>query len=140
MLCGEAGEGRARYILCATLGITKSARPLLGEARRHGMVRPKFALAVGSALVLAAGASVSGLPAVAAPGIAFSTPVVVDPIHTNGEPDIGIDPQGRVFVSGPTGTGTHRSSWLGSVDTPQTLRRSSPARPPSAPPGITDPP
>jgi len=80
------------------------------------MVRPRIALAAVSTLVLAVGASVSSLPALAAPGIAFSTPVVVDPIHTNGEPDIGIDPQGRVFVSGPTGTGTQRSTRFGSVD------------------------
>src|SRR5438445_4876431 len=132
MLCGEAGEGRARYICSATLGITKSAGPLLGEARRHGMVRPKFALAVGSALVVAAGASISGLPAVAAPGIAFSTPTVVDPIHTNGEPDIGIDPQGRVFVSGPTGTGTQRSTWFGSVDGGHTFRVMAQKTPPTA--------
>ena len=26
--------------------------------------------------------------------IGFETPAIVDPIHTNGEPDIGIDPQG----------------------------------------------
>jgi hypothetical protein len=32
--------------------------------------------------------------------IKFEVPAVVDPIHTNGEPDIGIDPSGRVFVSG----------------------------------------
>src|SRR5437870_9130135 len=94
------------------------------------MVRPKFALALGSAVVLATGASVSGLPAVAAPGIAFSPPVVVDPIHTNGEPDIGIDPQGRVFVSGPTGTGTQRSTWFGSVDGGQTFRVMAQKRPP----------
>jgi hypothetical protein len=56
------------------------------------------------------------------PPIAFETPTVVDPIHTNGEPDIGIDPQGRVFVSGPTGTGTQRSVWLGSVDGGHTFR------------------
>src|SRR5256885_2321794 len=104
------------------------------------MVRPKFALAVGSALVVAAGASISGLPAVAAPGIAFSTPTVVDPIHTNGEPDIGIDPQGRVFVSGPTGTGTQRSTWFGSVDKGQTFRVISPGPPPSALAGLIDPP
>ena len=48
--------------------------------------------------------------------IAFETPSLVDPIHTFGEPDIGVDPQGRVFVSGPTGTGTQRSVWFGSVD------------------------
>jgi len=104
------------------------------------MVRPKFALALGSAVVLATGASVSGLPAVAAPGIAFSPPVVVDPIHTNGEPDIGIDPQGRVFVSGPTGTGTQRSTWFGSVDKGQTFRVISPGPPPSAIVGLIDPP
>ena len=56
------------------------------------------------------------------PPIAFETPTVVDPIHTNGEPDIGIDPRGRVFVSGPTGTGTQRSVWLGSVDGGHTFR------------------
>src|SRR5438067_9903525 len=104
------------------------------------MVRPKFALAVGSALVVAAGASISGLPAVAAPGIAFSTPTVVDPIHTNGEPDIGIDPQGRVFVSGPTGTGTQRSTWFGSVDGGQTFRVITPGLPPNGISGINDPP
>src|SRR5947209_12181101 len=108
------------------------------------MVRPKFALAVGSALVVAAGASISGLPAVAAPGIKFSTPTVVDPIHTNGEPDIAIDPQGRVFVSGPTGTGTQRSVWLGSTDRGHTFRVINPGVPPSpifgllAPPGGGD--
>src|SRR2546423_4976662 len=104
------------------------------------MVRPKVALAVGSALVVAAGASISGLPAVAAPGIAFSTPTVVDPIHTNGEPDIGIDPQGRVFVSGPTGTGTQRSTWFGSVDKGHTFRVISPGAPPSPLAGLLDPP
>ena len=104
------------------------------------MVRPKFALAVGSVVVLAAGASASSLPALAAPGIAFSTPTVVDPIHTNGEPDIGIDPQGRFFVSGPTGTGTQRSTWFGSVDKGQTFRVISPGPPPSALSGLIDPP
>jgi len=104
------------------------------------MVRPRIALAAVSTLVLAVGASVSSLPALAAPGIAFSTPVVVDPIHTNGEPDIGIDPQGRVFVSGPTGTGTQRSTWFGSVDKGQTFRVISPGPPPSALAGLTDPP
>src|SRR5438094_7391994 len=104
------------------------------------MVRPKFALAVGSALVVAAGASISGLPAVAAPGIAFSTPTVVDPIHTNGEPDIAIDPQGRVFVSGPTGTGTQRSVWLGSVDRGHTFRIINPGLPPNALLGTNAPP
>src|SRR5689334_23418277 len=34
--------------------------------------------------------------------IGFETPAIVDPIHTNGEPDLAIDPQGRVFNSGHT--------------------------------------
>ncbi|TME52607.1 MAG: hypothetical protein E6I60_09540 [Chloroflexi bacterium] len=104
------------------------------------MVRPQFALAMGSALVLAAGAAASSVPAVAAPGISFGVPVVVDPIHTNGEPDIGIDPQGRVFVSGPTGTGTQRSTWFGSVDQGHTFRVISPGPPPSPLAGLIDPP
>src|SRR5213082_3748634 len=54
--------------------------------------------------------------------IGFETPTPVDPIHTFGEPDIGVDPQGRVFVSGPTGTGTQRSVWFGSVDGGHTFR------------------
>src|SRR5437870_11152159 len=103
------------------------------------MVRPKFALAVGSVVVLAAGASASSLPALAAPGIAFSTPTVVDPIHTNGEPDIGIDPQGRFFVSGPTGTGTQRSTWFGSVDKGQTFRVMAQKVPPTSVMGIPAP-
>ncbi|TMF50106.1 MAG: hypothetical protein E6I21_09850 [Chloroflexi bacterium] len=57
-----------------------------------------------------------------AAAITFETPTIVDPIHTNGEPDIAIDPQGRVFNSGPTGTGTQRSTWFGSVDGGHTFR------------------
>jgi hypothetical protein len=54
--------------------------------------------------------------------IGFEVPSIVDPIHTNGEPDLAIDPQGRVFNSGPTGTGTQRSTWFGSVDGGHTFR------------------
>src|SRR5207248_10412903 len=74
------------------------------------------------------------------PHIGFEVPAVVDPIHTNGEPDIGIDPFGKVFVSGPTGTGTQRSVWLGSVDGGHTFRIITPGPPPSAIAGIIDPP
>jgi hypothetical protein len=80
------------------------------------------------------------LAAVAAGGIAFQVPSVVDPIHTNGEPDIALDAQGRVFVSGPTGTGTQRSTWFGSVDGGQTFRVITPGPPPTAISGIVDPP
>src|SRR5438309_6334663 len=104
------------------------------------MPRPQHPLALVSTAILVAAASASTVPAVAAPGIAFGVPVVVDPIHTNGEPDIGIDPQGRVFVSGPTGTGTQRSTWFGSVDKGHTFRVISPGAPPSAIAGLIDPP
>ena len=63
-----------------------------------------------------------GVITAAAAGITFETPTIVDPIHTNGEPDIAVDPQGRVFNSGPTGTGTQRSTWFGSVDGGHTFR------------------
>ena len=76
----------------------------------------------------------------AASAITFETPSVVDPIRANGEPDIGIDPQGRVFVSGPTGTGTQRSTWYGSVDGGHSYRTITPNLPPSAVAGLADPP
>ena len=76
----------------------------------------------------------------AASKIRFSTPTVVDPVHTFGEPDVGIDPLGRAFVSGPTGTGTQRSMWLGSVDGGATFRPINPGPPPSALSGTIDPP
>src|SRR5437899_554301 len=106
--------------------------------------RLPFAFAFVCALVLGPGS----LPLLAQtssssstrPPIKFEVPAVVDPIHTNGEPDIAIDPQGRVFVSGPTGTGTQRSVWLGSVDRGHTFRIITPGPPPSAITGIIDPP
>ena len=73
-------------------------------------------------------------------GISFETPSVADPIHTYGEPDIGIDALGRVFVSGPTGTGTQRSVWNGSVDGGHTFRVITPGVPPTAIQSIEDPP
>src|SRR5437879_2934936 len=95
-------------------------------------------LGIGCALLLSTGR----LPLLAQtpPPIKFEVPAVVDPIHTNGEPDIGIDPVGMVYVSGPTGTGTQRSVWLGSVDRGHTFRIISPGPPPSAIGGIIDPP
>src|SRR5258708_26758823 len=85
---------------------------------------------IGCALLLSAGT----LPLLAQtpPPIRFEVPAVVDPIHTNGEPDIAIDPQGRVFVSGPTGTGTQRSVWLGSVDRGHTFQIINPGVPTNA--------
>src|SRR3989440_2950741 len=89
------------------------------------MVRPRVAIWALIALVAAAVALVplhGGVKTADAAAIAFETPTIVDPIHTNGEPDIAIDPQGRVFNSGPTGTGTQRSTWFGSVDGGHTFR------------------
>src|SRR5712691_1164092 len=93
---------------------------------------------IGCALLLSAGT----LPLMAQtpPPIKFEVPAVVDPIHTNGEPDIGIDVFGRVFVSGPTGTGTQRSVWFGSVDRGHTFRIINPGMPPSALAGTNAPP
>jgi hypothetical protein len=116
------------------------------------MVRSRLPLVAFTALLVGSislGPSARPLPAAAAAGgIAFQVPSVVDPIHTNGEPDIGLDTQGRVFVSGPTGTGTQRSTWFGSVDGGQTFRPISPGPllpiPGSSPPNpissIIDPP
>jgi hypothetical protein len=84
----------------------------------------------------------AGAPAASAAGrgITFETPAVVDPIHTFGEPDIGIDSLGRVFSSGPTGTGPQRSVWDASVDGGHTYRVVTQGAPPSAIQGIEDPP
>jgi len=64
--------------------------------------------------------------------ITFSTPTVVDPVHSYGEPDIRIDHHGRVYVSGPTGTGTQRSLWSTSVDGGATWRQVSQGPPPTS--------
>jgi hypothetical protein len=83
---------------------------------------------------------VGGGAASAAP-IGFSTPTIVDPISTFGEPSIGVDPVGGdVFVSGPTGTGVQRSQWEGSSDGGQTFRILNPALPPTAVQSTEDPP
>src|SRR5437867_3756184 len=99
-------------------------------------------LALGTTAIVLGGATLgapSGTIGAATSAIAFGVPTVVDPIHTNGEPDIGIDVQGRVFVSGPTGTGTQRSTWFGSVDGGQTFRVMAQRRPPDAIIGIPAP-
>src|SRR5437899_12745006 len=92
--------------------------------------------------VASASASASGSASATASsssGIGLQVPSVVDPIHTNGEPDIAIDVQGRVFVSGPTGTGTQRSTWFGSVDGGQTFRVMAQKTPPNPVIGIAAP-
>jgi len=98
-----------------------------------------MALLSGASPLTAPVASVGATASAAIPAIGFQVPTVVDPIHTNGEPDIGIDVQGRVFVSGPTGTGTQRSTWFGSVDGGQTFRVMAQKAPPSTIVGIPAP-
>jgi hypothetical protein len=106
------------------------------------MARSKYTLVAAGALVLT---TMIVLPpsrpisAGAASPIGFETPSVVDPIHTNGEPDIAVDPQGRVFNSGPTGTGTQRSTWFGSVDGGHTFRVMAQKTPPTTISGIPAP-
>jgi hypothetical protein len=97
------------------------------------MAHKRFGFVATVALIVAA-VSVGSPPrsaVAAAPPIAFSTPSVVDPIHTYGEPDILVDPQGRLFTSGPTGTGTQRSVWNASVDGGRTYRIVTQLVPPS---------
>src|SRR5437763_9696711 len=93
-------------------------------------------------LLLAAAVLVAVPAATPKPGgpIGFETPTLADPIHTFGEPTIGVDPQGRVFVSGPTGTGTQRSAWEGSADGGHSFRVITPGAPPTAIQSIEDPP
>src|SRR4051794_39402852 len=106
------------------------------------LLRPTLAAAGVATLLLLAGSAsfAASRSAAAATGIAFSTPSVADPIHTFGEPDIGVDPQGRVFVSGPTGTGTQRSAWEGSVDGGHSFRVITPGPVPTAIQSTEDPP
>ncbi|TME36278.1 MAG: hypothetical protein E6I61_16070, partial [Chloroflexi bacterium] len=89
------------------------------------MVRSRVAFYALAALgigIVAVARSPIGVITASSNAIGFETPSIVDPIHTNGEPDIAVDPQGRVFNSGPTGTGTQRSTWFGSVDGGHTFR------------------
>src|SRR5438445_5298840 len=105
------------------------------------MVRSRLAVSAVAALAIGsialAPAPRSG--ATASGSIGFEVPSVVDPIHTNGEPGIAVGPFGRGFVSGPTGTGTQRSTWFGSVDGGHTFRVMAQKVPPSSVIGIPAP-
>src|SRR5437667_10659070 len=101
------------------------------------MIRRRYAVILVSACALLLSI---GKLRLLAQTIKFEVPAVVDPIHTNGEPDIAIEPSGRIFVSGPTGTGTQRSTWFGSVDRGHTFRIITPGPAPTAITGIIDPP
>src|SRR3979411_2656216 len=105
------------------------------------MVRPHLAAFAVSALAAGAIVLVPAPRSVATDtgSIGFETPTVADPIHTNGEPDIAVDRLGRIFVSGPTGTGTQRSTWFGSVDGGHTFRVMAQKVPPKAVVGMLGP-
>src|SRR3954454_20300432 len=68
------------------------------------------------------GQGARGAPAPASTASAFGVPRVVDPIHTYGEPDIKVAPNGDVHVSGPQGTGVQRSIWNVSHDNGDSYR------------------
>ena len=77
--------------------------------------------AVGATTLAVALTPASGT--VVRPGaIKFGVPRVVDPIHTYGEPDIKVAPNGTVYVSGPQGTGVQRSIWNASYDNGDSYR------------------
>jgi hypothetical protein len=82
---------------------------------------------VASVAVAALAVSVVALPtggvssAATKPAITFST-LVVDPVHTFGEPGVSVADNGDVYVHGPWGTGTQRSLWERSVDGGRTYR------------------
>lgn len=93
------------------------------------------------ALVLSSPPAFARPTAVAAAStITFSTPTLADADHAYGEPDIGIDPKGRVFTSGPTGTGTQRSLSYASTDGGHTFSAFSAGPPPGTVSGVTQPP
>lgn len=78
------------------------------------------------AAVGATSLAVALTPAAGAPvrpgAIKFGVPRIVDPIHTYGEPDIKVAPNGTVYVSGPQGTGVQRSIWNVSYDNGDSYR------------------
>jgi len=74
------------------------------------------ATALAATLAPASGATVRPGP------IKFGVPRIVDPIHTYGEPDIKVAPNGTVYVSGPQGTGVQRSIWNASYDNGDSYR------------------
>jgi hypothetical protein len=83
--------------------------------RRH-----VIAVAIAAALLVPL-TVVSVSPAAPAPSVTFGSAVIVDPIHTFGEPDVRIKGD-NVYVSGPWGTGTQRSLFEWSSDGGSTFR------------------
>ncbi len=99
------------------------------DGRSNGKPRIRRAGVAAAAAILTLG--LTGAPragaiarhALATSGIGFSSPAVVDPVHAYGEPDVRISADdGRVYASGPWGTGTQRSIWNISADGGRTFR------------------
>ena len=105
-----------------------------------GVRRAIPALVVIAATGIAVATRTTTVTGAGAGGIDFETPAIVDPIHTYGEPDVGIAPNGGVFASGPWGTGTQHSIWNGSVDGGHTFRVVNQGAPPNPAFGIDSPP
>src|SRR4051794_18206418 len=95
------------------------------------------------AVIGAAGAAVlltlpgAGSSAAAGAPITFDVPRVVDPVHTYGEPDLRVAPDGTVYASGPQGTGVQRSIWNSSVDNGDSYRLVQDKKLPSDPANLT---
>ncbi|MFY9587718.1 MAG: hypothetical protein WAT66_09715 [Actinomycetota bacterium] len=79
------------------------------------MFRNRLAVLVGAAAVALPLFLQGSAPAAEAPPT-FGSAVIVDPIHTFGEPKVDIAPDGTTYVHGPWGTGTQRSLWQMSTD------------------------
>ncbi len=79
------------------------------------MFRNRFAVLVSVAAVALPLFVLGPAPAAEAPPT-FGSAVIVDPIHTFGEPKVDIARDGTMYVHGPWGTGTQRSLWEMSTD------------------------
>jgi hypothetical protein len=98
-----------------------------------------------TAALAATGLAVGLTPASGAKGvdnvhaIRFGVPRIVDPVHTYGEPDIRVAPNGTVYVSGPQGTGVQRSIWNASYDNGDSYRLVQDEKTGTAPPTAVEP-
>lgn len=79
------------------------------------MFRSRLVLTFGAAAVALPLLLLGPAPAAEAPPT-FGSAVIVDPIHTFGEPKVDIALDGTMYVHGPWGTGTQRSLWEVSTD------------------------
>src|SRR6266567_3296997 len=112
-----------RPVAPAWMGVDSRARSeggaVTGPSTRNSS-RPPFVL-VAAAIATISLIALPRIGAAASPaapsGISFSSPVVVDPTHAYGEPDVKMDPSAaNWYDSGPWGTGTQRSIWNWSTD------------------------